>query len=155
RLRQDTDPTAIVRTPAGPPPAIRNGQVGGRAMLDPNEPLSGQLARLRGARPVPAPLDDAPRRPMQYPGEPRRDGARRRRAPSAAPQLAGRVAARARPISHDARTSQPRSRLVVAAGLVALLAIVGIAAWSGLFSSGSAAPPPPPASAGPSALNTP
>ncbi|HEX6870960.1 MAG TPA: protein kinase, partial [Micromonosporaceae bacterium] len=45
----DTDPHAVVRPPAGPPPALRTGeQVGGRAMLDPNESLTGQLARLRG-----------------------------------------------------------------------------------------------------------
>src|SRR4051812_27110318 len=49
--RHDTDPQAIIRQPIGPPPAVRPtgpAQVGGRAMLDPNEPLTGALARLQG-----------------------------------------------------------------------------------------------------------
>jgi serine/threonine protein kinase len=45
----DTDPVAVIRPPVGPPPAIRSGSVGGRAMLDPDESLTGQLARLREA----------------------------------------------------------------------------------------------------------
>ncbi|HEY7226220.1 MAG TPA: serine/threonine-protein kinase [Micromonosporaceae bacterium] len=50
--RDATDPVAVLRppraqAPAGPPPAIVNETVGGRAMLDPNEPLTDQLARLR------------------------------------------------------------------------------------------------------------
>jgi serine/threonine protein kinase len=49
--RHDTDPHAVVRLPPGPPPAIHSGrQVGGRAMLDPDEPLTGALARLRADR---------------------------------------------------------------------------------------------------------
>jgi serine/threonine protein kinase len=47
--QHDTDPHAVVRPVSGPPPAIRNqAQVGGRAMLDPAESLTGHLARLRG-----------------------------------------------------------------------------------------------------------
>src|SRR5262247_278393 len=50
-VRADTDPHAVVRPLPGPPPAIKTGgQIGGRAMLDPNEPLSGQLARIREER---------------------------------------------------------------------------------------------------------
>jgi serine/threonine protein kinase len=61
--RQDTDPHAVVRLPPGPPPAIHTGrQVGGRAMLDPDEPLTGALARLRADRG----LDPAP--PRARPG---------------------------------------------------------------------------------------
>jgi hypothetical protein len=51
RTDTDTDTGAIVRQPAGPPPAVREPgrQVGGRAMLDPDESLTGQLARIRAA----------------------------------------------------------------------------------------------------------
>jgi hypothetical protein len=49
----ETDPHAVMRpTAPPPPPAIRDRgtgpHVGGRAMLDPDESLTGQLARLRG-----------------------------------------------------------------------------------------------------------
>ena len=47
--RHDTDPVAVIRA-AGRRRRRRSGagpQVGGRAMLDPDEPLTGQLARLR------------------------------------------------------------------------------------------------------------
>ncbi len=52
RARHDTDVTTVVRQPVGPPPAVRETgrQVGGRAMLDPDEPLTGQLARLRATQ---------------------------------------------------------------------------------------------------------
>jgi hypothetical protein len=56
RARHDTDVHAVIRPPAGPPPALREPsprggrQVGGRAMLDPDEPLTGQLARLRASQ---------------------------------------------------------------------------------------------------------
>jgi serine/threonine protein kinase len=48
--QHDTDPQAIIRQPVGPPPAVRPtgpAQVGGRAMLDPNEGITGALARLQ------------------------------------------------------------------------------------------------------------
>lgn len=175
-LRHDTDPVAVIRPPAGPPPAIRPGsQVGGRAMLDPDEPISGQIARLReqagvteppsGAIPrslvADSPTGETPsgaiaragggrvadtvraetgrtpsswaeaatttENPSRWRGQP----AGRRRAPSGGAVLADRV----RHLGHDVRRSQNRSRMVMAAGLVALLVIVGIGAWSGWFSS--------------------
>jgi len=49
----DTDPAAIVRPPAGPPPAVRTTGVGGRAMLDPSESLDEQVARLRESAGLP------------------------------------------------------------------------------------------------------
>jgi eukaryotic-like serine/threonine-protein kinase len=148
-LRQDTDPVAVIRPPAAPPPAIvpPGSQVGGRAMLDPDEPIAGQIARLRERAGLPA--AESP------PGSPARRGGRvadtvraetgrtpsswaeaatsseapsrwrgqpagRRRAPSGGAVLADRVR------SH---------RLIIAGGLVALLLIVGIGAWAGWFSS--------------------
>jgi hypothetical protein len=53
----DTDPSAVIRPPATPPPAIRDSSVGGRAMLDPSEPLAEQVARLRSSAGLPP---DAP-----------------------------------------------------------------------------------------------
>ncbi len=47
----ESDLHTVVRPPVAPPPALHqppaNGQVGGRAMLDPNQSLSGQLAEVR------------------------------------------------------------------------------------------------------------
>jgi len=184
-LRQDTDPVAVIRPPAGPPPAVRSGsQVGGRAMLDPDEPLSGQLARLReaaGAPPLPAPpapmaspapgrsgggrvadtrraegrqvasnwTQDAPD-PQHWRAEPRREGHGRRRAPSSSAVLAEQVAGKVRSLGRDVRQSQHRSRLIVGAGLVALLVLVGVAALSGWFSPGGDDPDGP---GGPSAAS--
>src|SRR6185437_10061740 len=55
QAREDTDTQAVVRPPAGPPPAVRDpaNQVGGRAMLDPSKSLSGQLAHLNTRTPAP------------------------------------------------------------------------------------------------------
>jgi hypothetical protein len=179
-LRHDTDPVAVIRPPAGPAPAIRpaGSQVGGRAMLDPDEPLSGQIARLREAAGIPeAPEHDQHRESpsgaiaragggrvadtvraetgripnswaeaattAESPGRWRGQPAGRRRAPSSGAVLAERV----RTLGQDARRSQSRSRLVMAGGLVALLLIVGIGAWSGWFSSSPSDPPGPRASA--------
>ncbi len=103
RARHDTDPTAAVRPPTGAPPAIREprGQVGGRAMLDPDEPLSGSWpgCELSG---------DSPRLPRQT------RPARRRRSPPAPP--AGRAPDRYRcraPTTGVQR--RPAGRLVAAA----------------------------------------
>jgi eukaryotic-like serine/threonine-protein kinase len=54
--RNETDTSAMIRPITGPPPAPapRASQVGGRAMLDPNEPLTGQLQRLRREQAAPA-----------------------------------------------------------------------------------------------------
>src|SRR5690606_22766953 len=64
------DPYAVVRPPAPPPPpALPERRVGGRAMLDPDEPLTDQLSRLRASASVPHP---APAQPGTVPpGEPR------------------------------------------------------------------------------------
>jgi serine/threonine protein kinase len=51
--RNETDTSAMIRPitgpppPPAPPPGPRSPRVGGRAMLDPSEPLTGQLQRLR------------------------------------------------------------------------------------------------------------
>jgi eukaryotic-like serine/threonine-protein kinase len=62
RETTDTDPGAVIRPPASPPPAIRNSGVGGRAMLDPSEPIADQVARLRESAGLPA--EDATRLSM-------------------------------------------------------------------------------------------
>jgi hypothetical protein len=163
----DTDPVAVIRPPMGPPPAIRSGaQVGGRAMLDPDEPLTGQLARLREEAGIPAesrggrattphwhsaePRPSAERRPS---GEPRREHVGRRRARSSSAVLAEQVAGRVRALGREAGSAGKRSRLVVVAGLVGVLLLVGVAAWSGWFTDANQSPPPPdasgPASSGP------
>jgi len=59
----ETDPVAVIRPPIGAPPPVRSSpQVGGRAMLDPDEPLTGQLARLREAAGVRPPEPTPPPR---------------------------------------------------------------------------------------------
>ena len=70
QAREDTDTQAVVRPPAGPPPAVRDpaNQVGGRAMLDPNKSLSGQLAHLSPGRTV-APEAEEPARPRPIPAQ--------------------------------------------------------------------------------------
>jgi len=171
--RPDTDPYAVVRPPEPPPPPVHRGpQVGGRAMLDPDEPLTDQLSRLRAAAGGPATTHDTPHRtpthlaPVEadpgrrYPAPPRREGAGRRRAPSTSAVMLDR----ARALGHAAgeRVGQamgqastgPRSRLVVGAGLVAVLLIAAIAAfvaWGGGDDPQGQSPPPPAASAEPSA----
>jgi eukaryotic-like serine/threonine-protein kinase len=186
RLRQgeldptDTDPVAVIRPPVSPPPAIRSAsQVGGRAMLDPDEPLTGQLARLReaagnppdslarggrsGGRFADTPRVPAPDRtgevwspdaatagraptPRWPSAEPRREHVGRRRARSNSSVLAEHVADRVRALGREAGSGGNRSRIIVAAGLVGVLLLVGIAAWSGWFSDDSAPPAPPGAS---------
>src|SRR5262249_20902203 len=154
RARHDTDPTAIVRPPVGPPPAIREPgptrQVGGRAMLDPDEPLTGKLARLRadhglsdetvGSPDLLEPSSHAWNRPgpVPYAGDDEwgrsipapRQGVGRRRAPSASAQMAGQVRGRVRDLGSRARRPANRSRVIVGAGLALLLVVVGIAALS-------------------------
>lgn len=156
--RLDTDPYAVVRPPDPPaPPPRRERQVGGRAMLDPDEPLSGQLARLRaaagagggGATP-PSPL-----RAVAAPGAPRREGTGRRRAPSSGAVRLDQFRDRARRVRHVAgrAAARPRSRVIVGAGLVAVLLLVCIGAlvvWRG-GDEPSNQPAPPAASADASA----
>jgi serine/threonine protein kinase len=182
RARHDTDPTAIVRQPTGPPPAIREPgltrQVGGRAMLDPDESLTGQLARLRAAHGLtgevpanaagsPAMLDSSGHSwnrpgPVPYsgtdewgPGAPvPRQGAGRRRAPSASSQMAGQVRGRVRDLGSKARRPANRSRIIVGGGLAILIVVVGVAALSGAF-SGSNTPNATPPTATATAANTP
>jgi len=79
--------------------------------------------------------------PSRWRGQP----AGRRRAPSGGAVLADRV----RALGHDVRRSQHRSRLVMAGGLVLLLLIVGIGAWSGWFSPSSTDTPSGPQTSGP------
>jgi serine/threonine protein kinase len=154
--RFDTDATGLV----GSPPALHDAsrrQVGGRAMLDPEESLTGQLARIRAERglppaDVPPPSWAARSGPIPLPGTdnwvpaPRREGVGRRRAPSASSVMAGQMRGRVRQMQRNARRPANRSRVIVGAGLVLLLVIVGIAALNGLFSSkdNTAAPPPSP-----------
>ncbi len=191
-LRHDTDPVAVIRPPVGPPPAIlpAGSQVGGRAMLDPDEPISGQIARIRERAGLPAAesasgpisrespsgamLRESPSGAIARPGGRVADTVRaetgrtpsswaeaatttegpsrwrgqpagRRRAPSGGAVLADRV----RALGHDVRRSQHRSRLVMAGGLVLLLLIVGIGAWSGWFSPSSTDTPSGPQASGP------
>ncbi len=177
RARHDTDLQAVVRPDAGPPPAVREPrraghQVGGRAMLDPDEPLTGQLAR-RGPAPTrptgpppapppgrpPAPLPgppagDLPPRPPGPDGWPPspRQGAGRRRARPAAAVLADRVKERLGEVSRQAREPANRTWLLVGIGVAVVLLLVGIAALTGLlFGGGGAAPPGSQATAAPSA----
>ncbi len=168
----NTDPYAIVRQPAGPPPAVRStGQVGGRAMLDPREPLTGQLARRRGgpgggdttaihpapglprqspstyvgARPGPTPLPGTD----EWQPSDRRDGAGRRRARSGgaliAQQMAGRARELGRTLGRDAPHPEKRPRVIVLAGLAAVVLLAAIGAWSGWFSGQDDPSVPPPA----------
>jgi serine/threonine protein kinase len=171
--RLDTDPQAIVRPPAGPPPAIRatTGGVGGRAMLDPDEPLSGALARLHGpttgskpAVPRSAPVvsrtgpHPLPAPDNWHPPEPYRDGVGRRRARSSSAVMAEQAARRVKALGREAAMPQNRTRAVVAISLVVVLGLVlaGVGVMSGWFSGTSAAPPPPHAtSAGPTVTPTP
>jgi eukaryotic-like serine/threonine-protein kinase len=171
--QNDTDPHAIVRQPLGPPPAVRNtgGQVGGRAMLDPEESLTGQLARLRGAggqttaartaqpptsrppavmpRPAPSPLAAARPGPSPLPGTDEwqpsetRQGAGRRRARSGGAVMAEQMAGRVKALGREAGRPNNRGRVVVLAGLAAVVLLAAVGAWSGWFSGGanSAAPP--------------
>jgi eukaryotic-like serine/threonine-protein kinase len=164
----DTDPYAIVRQPIGPPPAVRtSGQVGGRAMLDPHEPLTGQLARLHGSdqatrpaptvlpRPAPSPLVSNRPGPTPLPGtdewqpSDRRDGAGRRRARSGGAVMAEQVADRVRTLGQQAAQPDKRPRVIVLAGLAAVVLIAAIGAWSGWFSDDSGKPPPVSVSQGP------
>ena len=159
----DTDPVAVIRPPISPAPAIRSGaQVGGRAMLDPDEPLTGQLARLREDAGIPpesragggrvsdrARSDGAgrpatPRWQSEPPAadEPRREHVGRRRARSSSAMLAEQVAGRVRALGREAGPGGNRTRMVVAAGLVGVLLLVGAAVWSGWFSDDTPAPPP-------------
>jgi serine/threonine protein kinase len=172
----DTDPVAVIRPPIAPPPATRSGaQVGGRAMLDPDEPLSGQLARLRAdsadtprsvaggrvadsRRPSAEPdrwAVDAPagRGPSpQWPSaEQRRDHVGRRRARSTSSVLAEQVADRVRALGREASAGRNRARLLVSAGLVVIVLLVAIAAWSGWFGGGSTPPTAPPGTSAPAA----
>ncbi len=125
--RHDTDPHAVV--PPMPPapgdasaagqstgPQRRYGKVGGRALLDPDEPLTGQLARLRAqaGRPGPTPLPGTDEWHTTEPPAPRRSGSRRpdgrrsvgtRRAPSRRAVLADDVAGRVRTLRQQ-RTGQ-------------------------------------------------
>ena len=97
----DTDVNAVVRPPPGPPPAIlrSGGQVGGRAMLDPDEPLTGQLARLQapalrrstGTAPSRSRPPRRPAAPGRRGGADREDGTSR---PTPYPRSARRTAER-------------------------------------------------------------
>ncbi len=187
----DTDPVAVIRPPVAHPPAIRSSAVGGRAMLDPDEPLTGQLARLReasssqsgtgsqgGTASQPgaghtgsggrvadatragagggdpgerwaADATTAGRGRWSPNAEPRREHVGRRRAPSQTSLLAEQVAGRVRALGRDAAAPRNRSRLVVVAGLLGVLLLVAIAAWSGWFSN-EGTQSPPAASNGPS-----
>jgi hypothetical protein len=60
--------------------------------------------------------------------------------------LAEHVADRVRALGREGGPGGNRSRLIVAAGLIGVLLLVGVAAWSGWFTDDSAAPPPPGAS---------
>jgi serine/threonine protein kinase len=93
QARIDTDTQAVVRPPAGPPPAIRDpaSQVGGRAMLDPGKSLSGQLAHLQPGPGAPPPPADEPR----LPPVPTQGG------PSHSDPLTAAVAGRRMPVSRE------------------------------------------------------
>ena len=197
QAREDTDTQAVVRPPAGPPPAVRDpaNQVGGRAMLDPNKSLSGQLAHLNPGRgapaygdeqaPGPAPVPaqggpahspdgrpragDAfagPRGPVAPPGgrrpapeeiddetgyvpeyAPRRERAGRRRAPSTADQLAGRI----RAVGRDASTPGNKTRTIVAVALIVLVVVGAGVLLKGFLGGSQSNANPPGASSTPTA----
>jgi len=162
RARHDTDPTAIVRQPAGPPPALHDTtgrKVGGRAMLDPDEPLTGQLARLRAVHadrtgaPVQggAPMASGAHAALTSPSwarsgpvpmgatddwgpPPLRREAGRRRAPSASAVMADQVKGRVREIGRQAKRPANRSRVIVGVGLAVVLVVAGVLAMNGFFS---------------------
>jgi len=160
----ETDPHAVIRPAPTPPPALiqdRPGapKVGGRAMLNPDESLTGQLARLRGnVDEVPGPRQpSSPRYDSDEPIDPgfgygyderpsRREGVGRRRAPSGGAVMADQVRGKVRAIGREARQSSNRTRLLIAAGTALVLVGIGIAALSGAFSggNGSAVPGPQP-----------
>ena len=153
----DTDPHAVIRRPVTtrpvtPRPATtapatsRTGAVGGRAMLDPEEPLTDQLARLRreagvddDIRLTPEDTQSNPavrrnNRPSTAAGRPswagtaeRREHVGRRRAPSVTSQVIDAITA-----------PRNRPRVIVVAGLVVILALVVVAAWT--FGGDSATP---------------
>jgi serine/threonine protein kinase len=83
QAREDTDTQAVVRRPAGPPPAVRDPatQVGGRAMLDPSKSLSEELAQLRSGPTAAAPVEDPRTRAIPAQGAPSRGQAGHRPAP--------------------------------------------------------------------------
>lgn len=244
----DTDPHAVIRRPASPPPAIRTSSVGGRAMLDPSEPLADQVARLRSSAGLPpdtpdrlnaddvtralpvtaggtstpaatepssglssgdrrvgdaGPRDawlDSPARAERpswaggtswggtkpsggrgsgrhasAPGGGRarwsdtttRQHVGRRRAPSRTSQLGARLGTElgnlrresARAASRFLRyvkAPRNRSRVIVGAGLLTILLVLAIAAWSGAFRSETPAPTTPdPSAAAPDPAATP
>ena len=213
-VRQDTDAHAVIRpVPPGPGdaasaaqppgPSRRYGKVGGRALLDPDEPLTGQLARLQAqaGRPgqMPLPGTDewdtieppAPRRPEGRRPEGRRSEGRQsegrrsegrrsvgtRRAPSRSAVLADDVAvrvralreraperiralgqgapARVRALGQKARRPQNRARLIVAAGLAALLVLAIIGALISMSEDETGGPPGPSSSVTPTANSAP
>jgi len=206
QVRQDTDPYAVVRPPPGPPPAIHTGgQIGGRAMLDPNEPLAGQLARLRGDPLTERPPRDESRRPdgLDEFGPPRDETRRTPRGepvrgrpqhayrsrpliPAGAPPgrhvstdewladeadaardtdglglprtptrryrgagagIVDRVSIGMRTLGQRVRRTDARARVIVAAGLAAVVTLAAVAAFTGLFSGSSDPPTTPPTTA--------
>lgn len=171
-IHNDTNPHAIVRQPIGPPPAVRNsGQVGGRAMLDPDESLTGQLARLRSAgapttvsppahppagmprpgpgpapRPLPTPL---PGTDEWQPSEGQRE-AGRRRARSGGAIMAEQMAGRVKALGREARQPANRTRTAIFAGIAVVVLLGAVGALSGWLSGGTdAAAQPPTATATP------
>jgi hypothetical protein len=116
-------------------------------MLDPDEPLSGQLARLRA---------DSADTPRSVAGGRVADSRR----PSAEPDRwavdapAGRGPSPQWPSAEQRRDHVGRRRarrLLVSAGLVVILLLVAIAAWSGWFGGGSTPPTAPPGTSAPAA----
>jgi hypothetical protein len=134
-------------------------------MLDPDEPLTSQLARLlnqadyRAAEAPQAGADD-----VSPPPEParRRDGRGRRRAggarraPGRGATMLDDVARRVRAVGEQVPRPQNRSRLVVAAGLVVVLVLAVVGAMTGIFGGSSGSPALPSATgATPSARGAP
>jgi hypothetical protein len=140
----ETDPYAVVRPAPYPPPAAvtappqPTGQIGGRAMISPNETVSGAIRRLTGAgsRGAPAPwvpVDVDQTNPGVTPGPafPYQPGGRHA-AMSAQRGAAERSAAAAAQVSAQLlgrlKGLPGRTKVILAAGAAAVVLLAGVAA---------------------------
>jgi serine/threonine protein kinase len=128
----ETDPSTAVRPAKTAPPAIQTSGVGGRAMLDPNESLDDQVARLRTSAGL-APTDEPGRAPQWAGDEPERltaeDVTRTipvTAGPPAPPPTGGRVGALFPPRGPGWQPPSPETRPAWAGG----------SSWSGVPAAG-------------------
>ena len=83
--------------------------------------------------------------PHRRPGQTteRREHVGRRRAPTRTSMLIDDLSVRARAVRRAVTAPRNRSRVIVVGGLVTILLVVGVAAWSGAFGGNDGNPPPP------------